>query len=259
MTSSPADLLTIAKQAARNAGEHVLTQLERRSDTDKILRHDIKHKLDREAQDVATATIRAAYPADAILGEETADAALPDTEVRWVIDPIDGTVNFTHGLPFWCCCVAAQIGEKSVAGAVFAPELGLLFEAQSGGPALCNGKVLHVSGINRLDESLIHTGADKDFTGGTSFRFLNCIASIAQRPRLMGSAALDICWVASGRTDGYFEPGVFIWDVAAASLILECAGGVGEVLKHHAGYKRSFLATNGRIHQALRDAITPLL
>ena len=259
MTPAPEELLAVARQAARRAGEHVLAQVCRRSDTHQVLRHDIKHKLDCEAQEIATAAIRDVFPEHAILGEETADAALPVTEVRWVIDPIDGTVNFTHGLPLWCCSIAAQVNEQTAAGAIFAPELGLLFEAQAGGPAFCNGQVLQVSGTSRLDQALIHTGADKDNTSGQgAFRFLNRIAEIAQRPRLMGSAALDICFVAAGRTDAYFEPGVYLWDVAAASLILACAGGSGEVLWRGSGYKLAFLATNGRLHQPLRENLLPL-
>ncbi len=252
-------LLEVARQAARRAGEHVLAQLDRRNDTDRILRHDIKHKLDREAQDVAFAAIRTTRPDDAILGEETADAALPATDVRWVIDPIDGTINFTHGLPFWCCCVAAQVREEAVAGVVFAPELSLMFEAHADGPALCNGRLLHVSETSRLDQALIHTGADKNDGSGASFRFFTRIAEVAQRPRIMGSAALDICWVAAGCTDAYFEPGVYLWDTAAASVILTRAGGRGEILRHAPGYKMAFLATNGRIHDPLREAIRPLL
>ena len=259
MTPSATILLAVAQQAARRAGEHVLAHLGRRLDTHKILRHDIKHKLDQEAQDVATSTIRAAFPDHAILGEETADAILPDTEVRWVIDPIDGTINFTHGLPLWCCSVAAQIHGQSVAGAVFAPELGLLFTAQAGGSARCNDQPLRVSDTARLDQALIHTGADKNEPGTGSFRFLNRISEVAQRPRVMGSAALDICWVAAGKTDGYFEPGVFIWDVAAAGLILECAGGRCEVLRHAPGYKMAVLATNGRLHEPLRDVLAGML
>ena len=259
MTPPATVLLAVAQQAAREAGEHVLAKLDRRSDTDTILRHDIKHSLDREAQEVATAAIRATFPEHAILGEETADAPLPPATVRWVIDPIDGTVNFTHGLPLWCCSVAAQIGEQTVAGAVFAPELGLRFDARAGGPARCNDVALHVSTTARLDCALIHTGADKNETKTGSFRFLNRIAEIAQRPRLMGSAALDICWVAAGRTDAYFEPGIFLWDMAAAGLILECAGGRCEVLRHAPGYKMAVLATNNRIHLPLRDALLPLL
>ena len=259
MTPSPQALLDVARRAALAAGDHVMTQLARRTDINKVERHDIKHKLDCEAQEIATATIRAAFPNDAILGEETADAPLPDTPVRWVIDPIDGTVNFTHGLPIWCCSVAAQIHGRSVAGAVWAPELKMLFEAHADGPALCNGVPMHVSDTDRLDRALIHTGADKGDFSRESFRFLNLIAGAAQRPRVFGSAALDICFVAAGKTDSYFEPGVFLWDVAAAGLILERAGGIGDVLRAYPGHKQAFLATTPNLNAALRDLLLPLL
>ncbi len=259
MIPTASSLLAVARHAARCAGDHVLAQHNRRSDTEHVLRHDIKHKLDREAQEIATATILAAFPDHAILGEETADAALPASAIRWVIDPIDGTINFTHGLPLWCCSIAAQLDESTVAGVVYAPELGLLFEAQTDQPAFCNGQPLHVSRITRLDQALIHTGADKDQSGLASFRFLTRIAEVAQRPRLTGSAALDICWVASGRTDAYFEPGVYLWDVAAAGFILARAGGSGEILQQYAGHKMAFLATNGQLHGPLRNTLLPLL
>lgn len=259
MIPPPASLLDLARRAACAAGDHVLASLSRRADTDLVSRHDIKHKLDREAQEIATATIQGARPDDAILGEETADCPLPKTAVRWVIDPIDGTINFTHGLPLWCCSVAAQVGGRSVAGVVYAPEMRLRFEAMADGPAICNGCALRVSTTERLDLALVHTGADKSDPSAESFRFLNRVASVAQRPRVMGSAALDICWVAAGSTDAYFESGVYDWDVAAAGLILERAGGTTEVLRRYDGYKLAFLATNGHLHASLRAALVPLL
>lgn len=252
-------LLTLARRAACRAGEHVLSQIGRRADTDQVSRHDIKHKLDREAQERAESVIREAFPNHAILGEETSDAPLPDAGVRWVIDPIDGTINFTHGLPIWCCSVAAQIDERTVAAAVFAPELRLLFEARADGPALCNGESLRVSDTEALDRALVHTGADKSELNGRPFRFLTRIAEVVQRPRVTGSAALDICWVAAGRADAYFESGVFLWDVAAAGLILERAGGRCEQVRNHPGYRMAVLATNGRLHPQLRDVVMPLL
>ena len=259
MTPSADALLTLARRAACGAGEHVLSQIGRRADTDHVSRHDIKHKLDREAQETATATIRETFPDHAILGEETADAPLPDTEVRWVIDPIDGTINFTHGLPIWCCSVAAQIRSRTVAAVVFAPELRLLFEARTDGPSFCNGEILRVSETDALERALVHTGADKSELNGRPFRFLNRIAEVAQRPRVTGSAALDICWVAAGRADAYFESGVFLWDIAAAGLILERAGGTCEEIRNFQGYKMAVLATNGRLHAQLRDVVAPLL
>ncbi len=256
---TPSALLTIASLAARRAGEHVLANLGRRDEADSLTRTDVKHRLDVEAQEAATAAILAACPDYPILGEETCDKPLPDAPVRWVIDPIDGTVNFFHGSPWWCCSVAAQIGGRSVAGAVFVPELGWLFEATSDGPALRNGVRLHVSDIADPQMALIHTGADKSDLGEHSFRFMRAVAAMAQRARITGAAALDMCLVAAGKAEAYFEPGIFIWDVAAAGLIVERAGGTCEILRHFEGYRLAVLASNGRIHAPVREKLLPML
>ena len=258
MTPSTTQLLAVALLAARRAGEHVMANLGRRDDALRVERADVKHKLDVEAQEAATAVLRAAWPGHAVLGEETADAPLPDAEVRWVVDPIDGTVNFFHGLPWWCCCVAAQINGRTVAGAVCAPELGLTFEASSDSPALCNGRPLRVSQTDDTRLATIHSGAYKGEPGSQSFRFMQRMAEIAQRPRVMGSAALDICMVASGKADAYFEPGIYLWDIAAAGLVLERAGGTLEVLREFGGWRMAALATNGKLHAACKDALAPL-
>lgn len=252
-------LLAIATLAARRAGDHVLANLGRRDEADSLTRNDVKHRLDVEAQQVATAAILDACPDYPILGEETCDASLPAAPLRWVIDPIDGTVNFFHGSPWWCCSVAAQVDGRSVAGAVFAPELGWLFEATADGPALCNGKPLQVSDIDRTDLALIHTGADKADLGEHSFRFMRTIAASAQRPRITGAAAIDICLVAAGKADAYFEPGIFIWDMAAAGLIVGRAGGTCEILRAYDGYRMAVLASNGHLHAPLRDTLQPML
>lgn len=253
-------LLAVARHAAMSAGNHAFTNLDRRLDANIVARHDVKHKLDVECEAIATRAILDAFPDHAILGEESAsDDETPPEGVQWVIDPIDGTVNFFHGLPNWCCSVAARIGGKSVAGAVFSPELGLCFTATADGPALCNGRELRVSATAETEKSIVATGADKSEDPSRAFRFFNAIGKAVQRPRILGSAALDLCFVASGKADGYFEHGIFIWDVAAASLILERAGGRCEVLRRHGGHRMAFLGTNGLIHDSLRSVIVPEL
>ena len=259
MTPPVTQLLATALLAARRAGDYVLANLDRRDDALRVERKDVKHALDVEAQEVATTVLRDAWPDHAILGEETADAPLPDAPVRWVIDPIDGTVNFFHGLPLWCVCVAAQIEGRTVAGVVYAPELGLTFEASLDSPATCNGRVLRVSKTATTQLATIHTGTAKNLMGEHAFRLLRHVNEIAQRPRIMGSAALDICFVASGKADAYFEAGIFIWDIAAAGLILERAGGKIEILKDYGAWQMATLATNGIIHDACKDALAPLL
>lgn len=252
-------LQAIATLAARRAGEHVLTNLHRRGDVNSVLRTDVKHKLDVEAQETATAVILSAFPDHAILGEETCDAPLPESDYIWIIDPIDGTINFFHGLPWWCCSVAVRFKGEPVAGAVFIPEMGQMYEATSDGPALCNGTPIHVSSTARIDLAMLATGADKWDLGEHAFKFMRKVAEIGQRPRILGAAAVDMCMVAAGKLDGYFEAGIYVWDMAAASLIVERAGGRCEILKAYPKHRIAFLATNGLIHAPCSDALRPLL
>ena len=252
-------LQAIATLAARRAGEHVLANLHRRGDVNSLLRTDVKHKLDIEAQETATAVILSAFPGHAILGEETCDAPLPESDYVWIIDPIDGTINFFHGLPWWCCSVAVRVKGQAIAGAVFLPEMQQMYEAQFDGPALCNGAPIQVSATTRIDLAMLATGADKWDLGEHAFRFMRKVAEIAQRPRILGAAAVDMCMVAAGKLDGYFESGIYVWDMAAASLIVERAGGRCETLKAYPKHRMAFLATNGGVHAACRDALLPLL
>ena len=194
---SPTSLLAVARLAATRAGDHARCNGLRRQDVNTISRHDVKHKLDVECQTIATQTILAAFPGHAILGEETAGAERPaPAGVEWIIDPIDGTVNFFHGLPYWCCSVAARLDGVTQAGFVYAPEMGLAFEAASDGPALCNGQPLQTSACTDLARALVHTGTDKADGTSRSSRFFDALAMVVQRPRIMGAAALDICFVA---------------------------------------------------------------
>ena len=146
-----------------------------------------------------------------------------------------------------------------MAGCVYAPSMGLLFEGAAGTPSRCNGAVVQVSDTQDLAASNVHTGADKDAKPGSEpFRFFNRIAALVQRPRIFGAAALDICLVASGGADAFFEPGIYIWDIAAADLILRGAGGTGSILRQWSRHRLAYLASNGRIHAPLAAAVEPL-
>lgn len=259
MKLSPTALLSTALLAAQRAGDMVLNNISRRGDVAFLAQHDVKHKLDLESQILATETIQAAYPNAVILGEETCEQVLPESDIIWIIDPIDGTVNFFHGLPFWCCSIAASYKGKVVAAVVYAPELGWTFEATIDGPARCNGTILQVSATEKIDEAIICTGTNRNEKGEDALRFLRCLSDMAQRPRVLGSAALDLCMVAAGKADGYFECGVYIWDVAAAGLIVERAGGTTETMAQKTDYRRAFLASNGKLHSQMRVALEPLL
>jgi len=224
-----------------------------------VHRLDVKHKLDVEAQAVATAIIQEAFPDHAVFGEESETAAPSDDGYVWIIDPIDGTVNFFHGMHWWCCSVAVRHNGVTLAGAVFIPQLNEMFQATHDGPALCNGVPISVSATARPDLAAFATGMGKWRTGDAVFKILRALCDLIQRPRMMGAAAADICMVAAGRLDGFFEAGIYVWDMAAAGLILERAGGTIEVLKNYPDKRLAVLATNGKLHATCRDVLQPLL
>ena len=257
------DLLDCAVSAARAAGNHAAANGARRRDTIATSRHDVKLELDVECQVRAQEAILARYPDHAILGEEDASVGMekrPEAPAEWIVDPIDGTVNFSHGFPFWCSSVAVRAGGNILAGAVYAPDLDELYTATEQTPAAFNGKSLSVSDTTALSEAIICTGLDKNAHPDLPpFALLNAIATRARKARVFGSAALDICRVASGQADGYFESGIYVWDMAAASLIVRQSGGVSEVLREHSDTRLAFAATNGGIHEELKALVFEVL
>jgi myo-inositol-1(or 4)-monophosphatase len=251
-------LLACCIEAATTAGRHALANHGRRQDALSTDRHDVKLRLDVECQAIAEKVVTARFPAHAILGEESAtDIAGPAPGAcEWIIDPIDGTVNFSHGLPQWCCSVAVRRDGRTLAGAVYAPVFDELYTASAGGPATCNGTVLAVSATDSLAAAIVHTGLDKNVAPELPpLEIFKRIAGAVQRPRIMGSAALDICYVAAGKADAYFESGIYIWDLAAAALIVEQAGGKAEILVRQADRRLCFAASNGRLHDAFKRVL----
>lgn len=255
---SPALLLDTAIRAAQAAGGHALANQHRKNETVMVAAHDVKLKLDLECQDIAWGIVRAAFPTHAILAEESAEAVQAlenanESPYTWVIDPIDGTVNFTHGLPSWCCSVGVNYHGKTVAGAVFAPTTRELFTAFRGGSACCNGTPLSVSKVTTMKEALVLTGLDqKPNTNMPPLSLFRELSDHVQKTRVMGSAAIDLCRVAGGQADGYFETGIYTWDVTAAGLIVEMAGGRTDVLLQAASHRLMFMASNGLIHDEFK-------
>lgn len=284
---SNADLLAVAVEATRTAGKHALENSHRRSEAIMRAAHDVKLALDVECQQIATQVISAHFPAHNILGEEDSsmgtlhgcppDPTLPERSgdghapsssplapssklyapsYEWIIDPIDGTVNFSHGMRQWCCSIAVRSGEETVAGAVFAPSLDELYTATIDGSALLNDEPLRVSETSRLADAVVCTGMDKKATPELPpYSLFTTLAENTQKARIMGSAALDICHVARGEADAYFETGIFIWDVAAAGLIVRQAGGKAEILRHLPEQRLIYLASNGKLQQELIDLL----
>jgi len=213
--------------------------------------HDIKLELDAQAQSAITRIILADYPHHAILGEE-GESGPPSADVRWVIDPLDGTVNYFYGIPFYAVSIAAQqrTGNQwqTVAGAVYAPELDEMFAAQRGATPTLNGRPIHVSERTELSEAIIGIGFFKsEETIRRGLDDFNRLTRQARKMRLMGAAALDTVYVACGRFDAYIEYGIRLWDICAGQLIVEQAG--GRVESTPAGEPHSFNVrmTNGRL------------
>ena len=246
-------LLACACDAAQRAGAHALANRHRRSEAVARTQHDVKLALDHECQGVIERAIHAVFPAHEILGEEGSRAGSAQG-YRWIVDPLDGTVNFSHGLPYWCHSVAVQRDGETVAGAVYAPLYGELYAAHAEGPATCNGEPIRVSTAATLAQSLMLTGLEKNFDQHSdSVEVARAVGTASQKMRLLGAAALDLCQLACGRADGFYESGLYIWDVAAADLIGRRAGARSQIIDLPAEqtHKFRYLATNGHIHDEL--------
>ena len=258
-----ARLLDTAVTAARAATAHACKNRHRRLEVAQGFAHDVKLSLDSECQQIAIEHILARFPDHGILAEESADtatSATPPPGFEWIIDPIDGTVNFSHGLPFWCCSIAVRLAGRSVAGAVHAADFNELYTATQSSPALCNGAPLHVSDVADLGHAMVLTGLDQKINPkGERYGIFHALADATQKTRIIGVAALDLCRVAAGQAEGYFESGIYTWDIAAAGLIVERAGGRTETISALSPHRWCFLATNGHVHEPLRKVIVEAL
>lgn len=245
-------LLDCAVRAARAAGDHALRNRARRDEVAESFAHDVKLKLDIEAQEQAFKVVHEHFPDHAVLGEE---GRMEHDRNRpcWIIDPIDGTVNFAHGMPLWCSCAGVEIDGKIVAGCVYLPEMKECYTATIDRPAECNGQRIRPSAVSSLEEALILTGLSKHIVDDSpAFDVFKSLSLRARKVRIMGAAAVDICHVACGRAEGYVETGIYLWDIAAAGLIARQAGARTEVLEDLGDYRMRYLCTNGILHEELR-------
>ena len=263
----------VAVRAARVAGVLMSRNLRSKKKINSATQHDIKLELDVRCQKLIERTLRSVYPRIAILGEE---GVLGDiqAEYRWVVDPIDGTVNFTYGIPHACVSIALQMRDakrgvrdsqakpvetldsggkyQTLVGVVYDPFCDELWTAIRGGRAYLNGTVVRVSDRSRLNEAIISIGFAKyKATLNQMLPVLNRMVHRVRKIRIMGSAALAMTYVASGRMDAYIESGIRLWDIAAGGLILECAGGDfwHEPLPGRHTYR--IMANNGRLRRKL--------
>lgn len=253
--------------AARAAGKLMRANLREAKVVNFSTQHDIKLELDVRCQKLIERKLAAAFPAISLLGEE-GEAAVADADLRWVVDPIDGTVNYAYGIPHACVSIALQTRNakretrkitrrleqnyQTILGVVYDPFTDELWTAIRGQPARLNGRVIRVSRRQRLSEAVISMGFAK--TRETLERTLphfNHLARRVRKIRVMGAAALALAYVATGRFDAYIERGISLWDIAAGGLIVECAGGKFWCEPIVGRHQYRMAASNGWIHRQL--------
>lgn len=246
------DDLTFARELAQEVGELLhggfgqVRQLRTKgSHVDLLTEYDLR------AEELILERIQAHDPQAAVLAEESGKHG--GGARVWVADPLDGTTNFAHGLPLFCVSIAlVESGQPSI-GVVYAPLLDELFTAAAGQGAYLNGERLEVSGIATVEQSLVVTGFPYGHDSGRedNIAYFEAFSVRAQAVRRLGSAALDLCYVAAGRLDGYWEIETMPWDMAAGSLLVGEAGGrVTDLNEQPLSYDQptSVLASNGHIH-----------
>ena len=252
-------LLSVATAAARQAGA-VLTECAR-------VGFQIKHKeiinlvtdADHQAEQRIINVIHEAFPTHPVLAEERGLTERSPSRYKWIIDPLDGTTNFAHGFPAYCVSIGVECDGRGIIGVVYDPTRDELFTAKIGQGAYLNGAPISVSTTNHLDHALLVTGFAYDIreTVNNNLNHFARFALKVQGLRRTGTAALDLCYVAAGRFDGFWEVALNPWDMAAGVVILREAGGnvTNFTGAPHSIYEQELVASNGPIHQAMLDLL----
>jgi myo-inositol-1(or 4)-monophosphatase len=222
-------LLNVAVMAARRAGNSLIRHLNKldKLKVEKKGRNDYVSDADREAEREVIETIHKHYPDHAILAEESGPSGESDT--LWIIDPLDGTTNYLHGFPVFCVSIGVQVSGRMEHAVVYDPMRQELFTASRGEGAQLDGRRIRVSGQAQLERALIGTGFPFRQAPQELSPYLKMLEKVVQNTsgvRRPGAAALDLCYVAAGRLDGFWETGLAPWDLAAGSLIIREAGGI---------------------------------
>jgi myo-inositol-1(or 4)-monophosphatase len=259
-TKTQADLYRFVRALAVDAGRILKDSFNRRITIRFKGRIDPVTEVDLKSERFIVERIRSRYPEHDVMTEEDTASRNKKSEFQWIIDPLDGTVNFSHGFPIYCVSIAVAYRGKVVAGAVCDPERGELFHASVGHGAYLNKRRLKVSSERNLERALLATGFAYDI--GTAKKnnlgLFGRMAKQAQGVRRPGSAAIDICWLAAGRLDGFWELKLHPWDTAAAVLILHEAGGKSTRVsgEPYSIFKPDLLASNGHLHEAMKRVLS---
>lgn len=254
-----------AEEMARAAGDLLVSHYGelRRGDADRKrgVRRDLVSRADREAEALVLERIPAA---DDVLAEEGGGRSTGATRY-WVVDPLDGTVNYLHGIPFWAVSIAVIEDGEPVAAVVHAPALNETYRAAKGAGCFRNGRPAHVSGTDELEEAVLATGFAyaRNEVADNNLENFSTMALAAAGLRRMGAASIDLAYTACGRFDGFWELHLAPWDVAAGVLLVREAGGTASDFAGasdidallHGG---NIVASNGRVHEQIRARLAPL-
>jgi myo-inositol-1(or 4)-monophosphatase len=254
--------LDFAVSLARNVGDRIAKHAGQRIRVSYKSEVDLVTQFDRQAQNLIVNALLKQYPGYGVLSEEDMDTGAGHP-VRWIVDPLDGTTNFAHGLPIWAISIALEIEKEIVLGIVYDPNRKEIFTAMKDSGARLNGRKVSVSRTKKLGHSLLVTGFPYDIrrTTNNNLRQFSEFAVRARAVRRLGSAALDLCYTACGRFDGYWELKLSPWDQAAGSLILREAGGriTDFAGRQFSIYGDEVLGTNGLIHRQMLHVLKRLV
>ena len=241
------DTLEIAMAAAREAGALLRANFGAAAEVHEFHAHDIKLEIDVRTQALITERLLGAFPTHALYGEEGI-AGNQSSEWQWIVDPLDGTVNYFYGIPHFSVSIALRRGDDIQLGVIFDPMRDELWAVARGGTPTLNGKPIAVSTRTELKDAVLTIGFAKSKTTiAAGLPLLEKFVSRVRKVRLMGGAALDLAYVACGRYDAYIESSVSLWDIAAGKLLVE-ADCEESVVVHQAEHKDANIEGNGEPH-----------
>ncbi len=248
------DHLDIAVRAAREAGKLLRENFGSELGVNAREAHDIKLELDVQAQDLIAGILLGAFPDHALYGEEGISGK-QGGDWEWIVDPIDGTVNYFYSIPHFCISIALRFLDEVRLGVIYDPMRDELWTVERGSAPLLNSKPIRVSPRTDLSDAMVTVGFSKSIeTINASLPTLDRMVKRARKCRMMGSAALDLAYVASGRLDAYIESSVSLWDIAAGVLLVESAGGRVNADTHPDNpHKYSIVAWNGTMDLQLHS------
>ena len=254
-------MLNIAVDAAKQAGKFLkqnlgkVREIEQKSGQEKNLVTEI----DKRSEKIIIDHIKKYYPGHDILAEESGARSSPGSKYKWIIDPLDGTTNYTHAFPVFCVSIGVEYQEELLLGVIYDPNFDELFTAEKGKGAYLNGRRISVSRTSSLDKSLLVTGFPYNIADNPDHAVEHFVGFLmkAQAIRRMGSAAIDLAYTAAGRYDGFWEVALNPWDMAAGALMVTEAGGT---ITDFSGapfsiYRKEVLASNGITHTEMMQVL----